>query len=252
MARSRRKRATEEAVELNITAFLNLMVILVPFLLITAVFSRMTVLELQLPPLGGGSDPSDKSEEDKLELQVLISPDLYLIQDPKIGVIKRIDRKVEREKIAAELRAVLPGGFSEENSRRVLNLMSQQLLEIKRQFPDTTEIALLFDSRIPYRDMIAVMDHVRSVELPVVGGTEVYELFPDISIGDAPLMDNLIGEKDEQSSLSKSKFSYQLSKLSHTDRAFELAGSGRLDLEFYVVHANTAVEALYSETISQL
>ena len=40
----------QEVVELNITAFLNLMVILVPFLLVTAVFSRMTILELNLPP----------------------------------------------------------------------------------------------------------------------------------------------------------------------------------------------------------
>ena len=34
---------------MNITAFMNLMVILVPFLLITAVFTRLTILELNLP-----------------------------------------------------------------------------------------------------------------------------------------------------------------------------------------------------------
>lgn len=44
-----RRKRMQETVELNITAFMNLMVILVPFLLITAVFSRMTVLELNLP-----------------------------------------------------------------------------------------------------------------------------------------------------------------------------------------------------------
>ena len=40
-SRSNRK---HEAVELNITAFMNLMVILVPFLLITAVFSQVAIL----------------------------------------------------------------------------------------------------------------------------------------------------------------------------------------------------------------
>ena len=39
----------KEELELNITTFLNLMVVLVPFLLITAVFSRMAVIELNLP-----------------------------------------------------------------------------------------------------------------------------------------------------------------------------------------------------------
>ncbi|MCK7583479.1 MAG: biopolymer transporter ExbD [Chromatiales bacterium] len=36
---------------------MNLMVILVPFLLITAVFSRMTVLELNLPRAGSREQP---------------------------------------------------------------------------------------------------------------------------------------------------------------------------------------------------
>ena len=45
-ARRRRKDGDDD---INITAFMNLMVILVPFLLITAVFSRLTILELNLP-----------------------------------------------------------------------------------------------------------------------------------------------------------------------------------------------------------
>ena len=51
MIRRRRggRRYDGESTELNITAFMNLMVILVPFLLITAVFSRLAVLELNLP-----------------------------------------------------------------------------------------------------------------------------------------------------------------------------------------------------------
>ena len=43
--RGRRERNLEAA-ELNITAFMNLMVILVPFLLITAVFSRVAIWSL--------------------------------------------------------------------------------------------------------------------------------------------------------------------------------------------------------------
>ena len=35
------------------TTFLNLMVVLVPFLLITAVFSRITIVELSLPTAAG-------------------------------------------------------------------------------------------------------------------------------------------------------------------------------------------------------
>ena len=57
MIRSRRggRHHRNDTAELNITAFMNLMVILVPFLLITAVFSRLAILELNLP--GSSSEP---------------------------------------------------------------------------------------------------------------------------------------------------------------------------------------------------
>lgn len=58
-ARSRRRmklrrwrRHRQQPGELDITAFMNLMVILVPFLLVTAVFSRVAVIELGLPSSG--------------------------------------------------------------------------------------------------------------------------------------------------------------------------------------------------------
>ena len=53
----RRSRRNVETAELNITAFMNLMVILVPFLLITAVFSRLAILELNLP--GSSTEPAE-------------------------------------------------------------------------------------------------------------------------------------------------------------------------------------------------
>ena len=40
---------------LDVTTFLNLMVILIPFLLLTAVFTRFTYLELNMPASAGGS-----------------------------------------------------------------------------------------------------------------------------------------------------------------------------------------------------
>lgn len=45
--RRKRSRITEE--ELNITTFLNLMVVLIPFLLLNAVFAQVSILQLNLP-----------------------------------------------------------------------------------------------------------------------------------------------------------------------------------------------------------
>jgi len=51
------KRRSKDQVDLDMTTFLNLMVVLVPFLLITAVFSRITIVELSLPSAAGGAAP---------------------------------------------------------------------------------------------------------------------------------------------------------------------------------------------------
>ena len=47
----RRKRYSRDSeAELDITAFMNLMIVLVPILLLGMVFSRITVVEVTLPP----------------------------------------------------------------------------------------------------------------------------------------------------------------------------------------------------------
>lgn len=157
-----RRRHLQETVELNITAFLNLMVILVPFLLITAVFSRMTVLELTLP----GLDAKDNAQEEvKLSLQLVVREDSFDIQDANLGVIRRIKRE---------------GGEDD------WNIFTKVLLEIKTRFPEEQDITLLLEPGTSYKTMIEVMDHVRTAEVVETASARTVELFPNISIGDAP------------------------------------------------------------------
>lgn len=156
------KKLKKEALEMDITAFMNLMVILIPFLLITAVFSRLTVLELNLPPMNAKASLQDKI---KLQLELVIRENVFDIQDANLGVIKRFARTEESTNWKA---------------------FTDVLLEIKRRFPDEKSITLLLDKKIEYKTLITVMDRVRSAEVIQFPDVEVVELFPDISIGDAP------------------------------------------------------------------
>ncbi|MDR2877567.1 MAG: biopolymer transporter ExbD, partial [Chromatiales bacterium] len=65
-ARRWRRRRQHGEPELNMIAFLNLMIILTPFLLVTAVFSRVAILELVLPGRGAG----EVSAQEPLRLEV--------------------------------------------------------------------------------------------------------------------------------------------------------------------------------------
>ena len=157
------KKRIDGAVEINITAFMNLMVILVPFLLITAVFSRITVLDLNLPSLNAKNNQDEKV---KLQLELVLRENSFDIQDANLGVIKR---------------------FSRTNESTQWDKFSQILVEIKRRFPDEKNITLLLEPGISYKTLITVMDHVRSADIVQVATVETVELFPDISIGDAPV-----------------------------------------------------------------
>jgi len=156
----------QQAEELNITAFLNLMVILVPFLLITAVFSRLTVLELNLPALDAKGETSAKV---KLQLELVIREHSFDIQDANLGLIK----KIERTQKATQWKQ-----------------FTEAMVAIKTRFPDETSISLLLEPDVDYKTMIKVMDRVRSGD--VVSGFEVQTvvLFPDISIGDAQVVNS--------------------------------------------------------------
>ena len=59
------------------------------------------------------------------------------------------------------------------------------MVELKRERPDHEEASVLMESHIY---LIRTMDTVRSVELPAEVGdqVELFALFTEISVGDAP------------------------------------------------------------------
>ena len=168
MIRSRRggRRNTETA-ELNITAFMNLMVILVPFLLITAVFSRLAVLELNLP--GSSSEPVDPQEQ-TFQLVVIVRQDKIEVGDRNQGLLGIYPNGVE--------------GYDYE-------ALADKLAELKERYPTKTDASILLEQDIAYDTLVQVMDTVRVAQDIDEENEQIIrsDLFPDISIGDAPVLD---------------------------------------------------------------
>lgn len=163
MASNRRIiRHKHPAAELNITAFMNLMVVLVPFLLMTAVFSNITILDLNLPP--PGSNASKDPKKPPYELRVTIRKNALVVSDNKGGFIGQIKRQ--------------QGGHNFAKLQDILKA-------VKSRLPDKTNITILSEASTPYNDMIQVMDRARSYTTFYEGEMVRAELFPDISIGDA-------------------------------------------------------------------
>jgi biopolymer transport protein ExbD len=153
------RRRQKEAPELEITTFMNLMVVLVPFLLITAVFSQIKIVELDLP-----SAKSKAPATPTFRVEVVVR---------KAGLEIMDGAKV----IAA---------FPKTGDAYDLSKLSEYLVAIKDQYPEKNDASVLLEPDVPYDNLIQVMDTVRSVETHDGGQTTRADLFTAISIGDAP------------------------------------------------------------------
>jgi hypothetical protein len=71
--------------------------------------------------------------------------------------------------------------------------LTDYLKRIKNKFPEKTDASILLEPDTPYDILVQVMDRVRVFEAPQNGTTIQAELFPDISIGDAPAIDAAAG-----------------------------------------------------------
>jgi biopolymer transport protein ExbD len=176
------RRHSREPPELNITAFLNLMVVLVPFLLITAVFSRITILQLNLPQGGGGAS----DEQAEFELEVIVRENALEIGDGQRVIHRLGNKEVAQGEGAGESAGegegeggALDRGYDFEGLREIL-------LEIKKNYPDKRKATILVEPQIQYDTVVAVMDRTRATEVAQLGGVARVELFPQVSIGDAP------------------------------------------------------------------
>jgi len=65
-------------------------------------------------------------------------------------------------------------------------ILNATLKQIKARFPDKTNATILAEPKTEYDTLVHVMDAVRSYTTVVDGNVVEGELFPDISIGDAP------------------------------------------------------------------
>jgi biopolymer transport protein ExbD len=168
----RRVRSHREEADLEVTPFISLLVVLVPFLLVSLVFSHITVLDLKLPDAAGpgGGDPNQNHE-----VELVIRADHLEINYPRGVLVKTIpDTATGKHDYA---------------------LLSATLQEVKRQLRDKAiekkSITLLSEQNTPYQVIVTAMDTVRSFKTVVATSVVTAELFPEISFGDAPLAPQL-------------------------------------------------------------
>lgn len=157
----RRHRRPVSSPELDITAFMNLMIVLVPVLLLGMVFSQIHTIELNFP----GMNPGETPAPEELRLVVTLIPEGVEVADTNRGIIK-----------------VLPAADGKQDFDGLRSVLQQ----IKRRLPDKTDITLEVGPDVDYQTLVTAMDTVRSYPAVVAASVVEGELFPNISLMNAP------------------------------------------------------------------
>lgn len=162
------RRSKHEVQDLELTTFLNLMVVLISFLLVTAVFSRITVQELNMPTAAGAGGAIDTPPQVTIEVVLRMNAvEVQLSRDGKTNVI---------------------ASYPKVGNKHELDKLTDHLHSLKGQYAEKKDATLLIEPDVAYEDVIHVMDAIKEKRVPVPGETtpQKIELFPDVSVGDAP------------------------------------------------------------------
>jgi biopolymer transport protein ExbD len=156
----RRHHRGRSGYDLNVVPMIDMMVMLVCFLVFSAVFTRTSILELNFPT----ADAVIPDLPQGLQLEVVVRRDLIEVDDRNTGLLKSLPNTEQ--------------GYD-------LGGLAEYLLLVKSKYQDKQDASVLLEPQIAYDTLVRVMDTVR-IYTPK-SSTMQTELFPAVSVGDAPL-----------------------------------------------------------------
>ena len=168
-----KRRRQDETPELDVTPFMNLMIVLVPVLLLSMVFTHTTVIELDFPAADSVA-ANEPDEQEKLHLEVQILESALVVSDGR-SIIRHFPQVEGAHDFAG---------------------LTELMQEIKARYPAKRDVLILLNADTDYQTLVTVMDRVRNAPVEqgdaAGNGNEAVlaELFPVVSLGDAPEEDS--------------------------------------------------------------
>ena len=155
------QRHNRRPAELLLVPMIDIFTVLVTFLLMTAVFSRTVILQINMP----SSQTEFRDPPPGLQIEVMVRKDLLQVADRNSGPLATFPNNAT--------------GYDYDG-------LTDYLKRIKAKFPEKTDATILLEPDTPYDILVQIMDRTRVFEVSQGLNIVQAELFPDISIGDAP------------------------------------------------------------------
>ena len=130
---------------------MNVFIVLIPMLLMSAVFMEIRVIEMTLPSNAAASTPEPAQKP--FDLAIRIGADAYVVEADGV-VVQTIVR-----------RPAVPGAAAP--SKSTSEALTQVLLQIVADHPGNREVRIVANATTHYEEIVAVMDLARAAGLPL-------------------------------------------------------------------------------------
>ena len=167
-----------ETAEVDLTPIMCLFIILVPLLLLTAVFEKLSALKLSLPAASSWEAAEEPREEPSgvVELRLMVHKDSLELEGT-ISHDKYGKEKETYEDISHKLPAV--------EGRYDLRGLQEVLKDLKQGYPRHEDIVFLVDDLVSYDVIVQAMDTCREEVFLEGGKRKTRLLFPNITLSEA-------------------------------------------------------------------
>lgn len=174
---SMRSKNRVQEIPLDIRPVMNLMVVLIPILLYSAEFVKLSIRELNLPPAAamgqGGAQEKPQEKEKRLQLTVIIAQEGFYIGN-RAGYLTGESEAVGEPSVPVDI----SGAYDFDGLQKQLVDFQQKIKD--QGFVDEKSIIISAGAEIEYKHIIKTIDSVTVYEDEK---GEPVELFPQINIG---------------------------------------------------------------------
>lgn len=165
MALNRRRRVEEEDIELDMVPIMNMFLVLIPFLLLSASFFHIKAINTSVPVLSAPGQAS--AEEKKPPVSTIKVTVIVELKDNKIQLTAMSDELEYKDLV--KLEADIP---VDEKTGYPMDVLASHLKYIKGQYPKSDTLILVPTENVVYGTIIQTMDMARSADSS--------ELFPNV------------------------------------------------------------------------
>jgi len=166
MALNFSKKPAEDS-DLDVTSFMNLMIVLVPVMLMSMTFTQITVHEIKLPDL---SNSIYSADEQPPKLEVVVAKEGIKVFYPSNIMLQNIPLIKVGEQASYDFER-----------------LSLVLQEVKLQLNDKKDLLLFSAADVDYQTLISTMDAIKSYKTLIAASVVEIELFPEIALADASI-----------------------------------------------------------------